>query len=670
MRPADLVRGKPRGRLWLVVPLLLALALPAPAALAHGRPAHARHSTTADRLLQRGVVSWHARALTTVRRAGRRVRVEAHLDRHVARLPRRPLGARASTVGADMAATWCGEETPTDRPNTLNTAPQIKVVYAHPSDVPSRLAAYGDLIQAASRTAAEVVEARAGGSRTVRFDMGSSCGNQYLDIASVTLPETKAWYQEHQQVDTAAIRAQLGLPVGEVNMVVWADEIGTGQQPLGVGQTYLDDRAGNVNVNNYGGRDALIIGRGKTYFFDDAPASAWQPASVALHELTHTLGAVQNGAPHSSKAGHCTDEWDIMCYADGSPTNPLDGSALTLSCAGSPSAEVYDCGGDDYFNVDPTPGSWLAGHWNVAFSPFLCAASSCFATLHPPTVAPVPASAAPDLYEPVTIDASAVTDDGPAPRIEWDVPEALEASTSADGHVLTATWDHPGVQNVGIYLTDSDGNLTRAIVPVTVTNRPPSARISAPSAAVAGSEVLLTASDADHRPVARYRWDLDGLPGFELDTGANAWATTTFAAAGAQTVGVQLTDSGGAVAEARATIAVSTPADPPAGVVIKPKPSLDLRLRSSRLTRAGLRRGPVVLRVRSSAAGRLALRAGTRRDGAHPLVRRTVVLRAGRWVTVHLRLPRRARALRTARVLRIAGTTSTGASRVLTVRVR
>jgi hypothetical protein len=78
----------------------------------------------------------------------------------------------------------------------------------------------------------------------------------------------------------------------------------------------------------------------------------------------------------------------------------------------------------------------------------------------------------------------------------------------------------------------------------------------------------------------------------------------------------------------------------------------------------------VLLLVRSSAAGRVALRAGTRRDGLRPLVRRTVVLRAGEWATVRLRLPRRARALRSARVLRIAGTTSTGASRVLTVPVR
>lgn len=659
-----------RDRLWLVVTLLVAFALPAPAALAHG--GHEHRTRSADRLLQRGVLTWRAPALATVRRSGRRVRVEAHLDRHVARLPRRPLGAtRASTVAADMAAAWCGDETPADRPNTLNTAPQIKVVYAHPSDVPSRLlTSYGDLIQAASRTAAQVVEARAGGSRTVRFDMGSSCGNEYLDITSVTLPQTKAWYQLHQQVDTAAIREQLGLPVGEVNMIVWADEIGAGNMPLGVAQTYLDDRAGAVNVNNYGGRDALLIGRGKAHFFDDAPSSAWEPASVALHEITHTLGAVQNGAPHSSKAGHCTDEWDIMCYADGSPTNPLDGSKLTEPCAGSPSDEVYDCGGDDYFNVSPPASFWLATHWNVAFSPFLCAASACFATLHPPTVSPTPASASPDLYEPVRIDASNVTDDGPAPQIQWDVPDALAASTSPDGHVLSATWDHAGLQQVGVYVTDSDGNLARAIVPVTVVNRPPAARITAPATVPAGDEVLLTAADADRRPVARYRWDLDGAPGFELDTGANAWATTTFAAAGARAVAVQLTDSGGAVAEARAAIAVGPPVAGPQDAAPAAKPSLDLRLGSTRLTRAGLRRGPVLLLARSSAAGRLALRVGTRRDGLRPLLRRTVTLRAGSWSTLRLRLPRRARALRSARVLRIAGTTSTGASRVLTVPVR
>ncbi len=667
MRCAIASRGLPRLFLW---PLLAVLALPVAAANAHGGHAHtAKRSAATDRLLQRGVATWRAPARATVRRAGRRIRVESHLDRHVARIPRARLSARAAAVSDDLAATWCGTETDADRANPLNSAPQIKVVYAHPSDVPSRLGQYGDLIQSSVRTAAEVIEARAGGSRTLRLDVGSSCGTQYLDIASVELPHTQDWYHQNKAVDTAAIRAELGLPAGEVNLLVWADDIGVGTDPLGVGQTILDNRPGAQNYNAYGGRDALMIGRGKTYFFDDAPAQSWQPASVALHEVTHTLGAVQNGAPHSSKAGHCTDEWDIMCYADGSASNAIDGSALTFPCAGSEAAEVYDCGGDDYFNVSPAPGSWLASHWNVAFSPFLCAASACFAALQRPTVAPQPASASPDVFEPVTIDASAVTDDGPAPRVEWDVPGAFDARISADGHVLTATWAQPGQQNVGIYVTDRDGNLAVVTVPVNVVNRPPAAQITAPPSAIAGSEVLLTARDGDKRPVARYRWDLDGAPGFELDTGANAWATTTFAAAGARKVAVQLTDSGGASAEAGATIDVAAqPADGDVKPAAKP-PTLDLRLNPARPSRRALR-GTLLLRVRSSADGRVALRVGTRRDGVRPLVRRTVVLRAREWASVRLRLPRNARAVRTARLLRIAGTTNTGARRVLVIPVR
>ena len=235
----------PRGRLWPVVTLLLALALPAPAALAHGGPAHARHSRSADRLLQRGVVTLarpgaHDRP---ARRPARPRRGAPRPSRRSAAAPpaRRPRLHRRGGHGRHLV-----RRRDADRPAEHRSTPRRRSRSSTRTPPTSRRGSRPTAGSSSRHraTAAEVVEARAGGSRTLRFDMGSSCGNRYLDIASVALPETKAWYQQHQQVDTAAIRAQLGLPVGEVNMVVWADEIGTGQQPLGVAQTYLDDRAG------------------------------------------------------------------------------------------------------------------------------------------------------------------------------------------------------------------------------------------------------------------------------------------------------------------------------------------------------------------------------------------------------------------------------------------
>lgn len=81
-----------------------------------------------------------------------------------------------------------------------------------------------------------------------------------------------------------------------------------------------------------------------------------------LHEISHTIGAVQLDAPHSTGAWHCTDGKDVMCYADGGPHD----SPQTSTC----STVVYDCGHDDYFAVQPQ-GSYLPTHWNLARSKFL-----------------------------------------------------------------------------------------------------------------------------------------------------------------------------------------------------------------------------------------------------------------------------------------------------------
>jgi hypothetical protein len=92
--------------------------------------------------------------------------------------------------------------------------------------------------------------------------------------------------------------------------------------------------------------------------------------------MSHNLGAVQWSAPHTSKSpsngpeyGHCWDGFDVMCYADG----PFPAHPMTYPCPqiAGVITQSYDCGGDDYFNVDPADGSYLATRWNLYDSAFL-----------------------------------------------------------------------------------------------------------------------------------------------------------------------------------------------------------------------------------------------------------------------------------------------------------
>jgi hypothetical protein len=116
----------------------------------------------------------------------------------------------------------------------------------------------------------------------------------------------------------------------------------------------------------------MVYGYGKPYFSSNSQAFGDE---VPLHEITHTLGAVQDSAPHSSQAGHCYDEYDVECYDDGG-SYFTSGGSLTTSCSDS-AHEVYDCSLDDYFNPSPAPGSYLATHWNLFDSVFLCSAGTC-----------------------------------------------------------------------------------------------------------------------------------------------------------------------------------------------------------------------------------------------------------------------------------------------------
>jgi hypothetical protein len=127
-------------------------------------------------------------------------------------------------------------------------------------------------------------------------------------------------------------------------------------QLCGIANLYADSaKSGNANDGAY-----------PQYARVDSPCWAFERGwhSVAAHEVMHMLGGIQDDAPHSTRAGHCRDETDVMCYDDGgAASNMLD------VCAGS--EDLFDCRNDDYFHTDPAAGSYLARSWNPADSSFL-----------------------------------------------------------------------------------------------------------------------------------------------------------------------------------------------------------------------------------------------------------------------------------------------------------
>jgi hypothetical protein len=126
-----------------------------------------------------------------------------------------------------------------------------------------------------------------------------------------------------------------------------------------------DDPQASTNRNNRSWARYSMVRLGASY---DAPTIAL----LFQHETGHNMGAVQNSAPHTSGAYHCFETNDVMCYNDGGPYFAGGGSLVSVCpSASSVGLYVFDCGGDDYYNVSPPHGSYLADHWNVAESRWL-----------------------------------------------------------------------------------------------------------------------------------------------------------------------------------------------------------------------------------------------------------------------------------------------------------
>jgi hypothetical protein len=287
----------------------------------------------------------------------------------------RVTGTTAGSLTPYQPTTWCGTERTTDDVTNAAfpaSAPQTKIVYAYASDRPNGFTQWRDAIQGSVSHIQEFLAEQSGGRRALRFDMGTSCGRDYVDIQVVALPQPRsAYYNDFADVAND-VYAAIEPATGPRNVLVIGDSLSsTGL--YGTAEVTDDDQPGALNATNGGGNFAVMWTTTTT-----GPSASGSQPTVLLHEISHNLGAVQWSAPHTTHTAgdptgtysHCWDGYDVMCYQDGpSMAHPYE----TSHCPTASGAidQTYDCGRDDYFNPDPAPSSYLATHWNVYNSFFL-----------------------------------------------------------------------------------------------------------------------------------------------------------------------------------------------------------------------------------------------------------------------------------------------------------
>lgn len=281
--------------------------------------------------------------------------------------PAAPASAGFATVAA--ASDWCANTATASR-QFDNGDYRYHAIYVHPADRPSRLTALGGELQAAAFGASALLEREY--RRAIRFDVGTPCGREQLDISELQLPFTEAQLSALAAAGGAATfdavagalrtagfgvadkdEAREQLASRTENYVVWLD----GPSPprsCGQGTALLDTTRSQTNVNNFGGKLALIFRQGREFC----------GADVVRHEIGHNLGALQPDAPHAPDGVHCDDAFeDTMC-----------GLSSPRIAGGAFNGLYFDYGNDDYW--DPPQGQPL-GWWTLNLSRFLCPTPDC-----------------------------------------------------------------------------------------------------------------------------------------------------------------------------------------------------------------------------------------------------------------------------------------------------
>ncbi|WP_441245927.1 RICIN domain-containing protein [Kitasatospora sp. McL0602] len=335
-----------------------------------------------------------------------------------------------------------------------------------------------------------------GGTRHIRFVTQPDCTAAVLDV------ELPAGALQQFGTSNDALAKQ-GFNRRDRKYMIFADA----QVYCGIGTFAGDERPGQDNISNFG----------PSYGRTDN--GCWS-GSTSAHELGHNLGAVNNSAPNSSKAGHCVDEWDIMCYSD-SPSYPQ----MQIHCPDRTHDDRLDCNHDDYYNTSPKPGSYLTTHWNVANNQFLIAGNGNGGGGSTPTPTPTPTQ------KPTpTPTASHTASPTPTPTSTTPTgtgPEATTSQLTADS--VVASWPQAdGAAGYEIRLNGRAISVVRSTVVRIVRLRPDTAytlavavrdgsgQTSAPGKATAFHTPATGGSGAPTKPGTPYQL-LNSLTGQAAD---------------------------------------------------------------------------------------------------------------------------------------------------------
>ncbi|MFC9327053.1 RICIN domain-containing protein [Kitasatospora sp. NPDC057015] len=311
--------------------------------------------------------------------------------------PAAAAAAAAPAAGSAPAAAPAGTAVVCDGDGT--TGNRVQVLYLH-APGQDRFAQYLPSFKKWAADTDAIYNASAGetgGVRHVRYVTAADCTVSVLDV------EISAAALHEFGSANDALAAQ-GYNRRDRKYMIFADA----QVYCGIGTFNGDERPGQDNRSNFG----PSYGRTDT--------GCWG-GSTAAHELGHNLGAVNNSAPHTSKAGHCVDEWDIMCYSD-APYYPK----MQTVCPDRAKDDRLDCNHDDYYNTAPQPGSYLTTHWNVANNQFLIAGGGTKPDPSP-SPSPSPSTSAQPSPGPST---SAKPSPSPSPTLK-PTPTASPSPTSS-----------------------------------------------------------------------------------------------------------------------------------------------------------------------------------------------------------------------------------------------